>query len=197
MAAKHHIAVLLAGLAPALCVVSLLAGGRTQEEKPRVNADAALSVEFLKGVQQYVNLHKKLEATLPPRPEHATPAEIGAHEQALAKLIVQARSGAKQGDLLPQKVRAYLRRQIGAVLHGPDGAVIRRSVMEDNPGKVRLRCNARYPEGLPITSMPAPILAALPKLPEHVEYRFVGDRLVLLDLHAQLVMDYMTDALPQ
>jgi hypothetical protein len=183
------------GVAPLLAAVSLLAG-EVAQEKPRVNADAALSVEFLKGVQAYVDLHKKLEATLPPRPEHATPAEIAAHEQALAKLIVGARGRAKQGDLFPQRVRAYLRRQIGGVLRGPDGAVIRRSLMEDNPGKVRLRCNARYPEGLPITTMPAPILAALPKLPEHVEYRFVGDRLVLLDIHSQLVMDYMTDALP-
>jgi hypothetical protein len=196
MTTSRRIAVLL-GLAPALCVMSLLAAGLTQDDKPRVNADAALSVEFLKGVQAYVTLHKKLEATLPPRPEHATPAEIEAHEQALARLIIQARSGAKQGDLLPQKVRAYLRRQIGAVLRGPDGAIIRQSIMEDNPGKVRLRCNARYPEGLPITTMPAPILGALPKLPDHVEYRFVGDRLVLLDIHSQLVMDYMTDALPQ
>jgi hypothetical protein len=190
------IAVSLGILAPALCVVPLLAASLAQE-KPRVNADAALSVEFLKGVQAYVELHRKLEATLPPRPEHATPAEIQAHENALAKLIVQARSRAKQGDLLPQKVRAYLRRQIGAVLRGPDGAVIRQSVMEDNPGRVQLKVNARYPDGLPITTMPAPILGALPKLPEHVEYRFVGERLVLLDIHAQLVMDYMTDALPQ
>jgi hypothetical protein len=194
MITARRIAVSL-GLAPVLAAVSLLAGDIGQE-KPRVNADAALSVEFLKGVQAYVELHKKLEATLPPRPEHATPAEIEAHEQALASLIMRARAGAKRGDLLPQKIRAYLRRQIGVVLRGPDGAVIRRSVMEDNPGKVQLRCNARYPEGLPITTMPAPILAALPKLPEHVEYRFVGDRLVLLDIHSQLVMDYMTDALP-
>jgi hypothetical protein len=197
MATSRRIAVSLGSLAPALWVMSLLAGGLTQEEKPRVNADAALSVEFLKGVQQYVDLHKKLEATLPPRPEHGTPGEIEAHEQALARLIVQARSRARQGDLLPQKVRAYFRRQIGAVLRGPDGAAIRRSIMEENPGRVRLRCNARYPEGLPITTMPVPILGALPKLPEHVEYRFVGDRLVLLDIHSQLVMDYMTDALPQ
>ena len=190
------IAVSLGILAPALCVVPLLAASLAQE-KPRVNADAALSVEFLKGVQAYVELHRKLEATLPPRPEHATPGEIQAHETALAKLIVQARSRAKQGDLLPQKVRAYLRRQIGAVLRGPDGAVIRQSVMEDNPGRVQLKVNARYPDGLPITTMPAPILGALPKLPEHVEYRFMGERLVLLDIHAQLVMDYMTDAFPQ
>jgi hypothetical protein len=196
MTRGRRIAVSLGSLAPALCAVSLLAGAITQE-KPRVNADAALSVEFLKGVQQYVELHKKLEATLPPRPEHVTPAEIQAHEDALAKLIVQARSRAKQGDLLPQKVRAYLRRQIGAVLRGPDGAGIRQSVMEDNPGRVQLKVNARYPDGLPITTMPAPILGALPKLPEHVEYRFVGERLLLLDIHAQLVMDYMTDALPQ
>jgi hypothetical protein len=195
MITARRIAVSL-GLAPVLAAVSLLAGDIAQE-KPRVNADAALSVEFLKGVQAYVELHKKLEATLPPRPEHATPAEIEAHEQALARLIMKARAGAKQGDLLPQKIRAYLRRQIGVVLRGPDGAVIRRSLTEDNPGKVQLRCNARYPEGLPITTMPAPVLAALPKLPEHVEYRFVGDRLVLLDIHSQLVMDYMTDALPQ
>ena len=196
MFTARRIAVSL-GLAPLLAAVSLLAAGHIPQEKPRVNADAALSVEFLKGVQAYVELHKKLEATLPPRPEHATPGEIQAHEQALARLIIKARAGAKQGDLLPQKVRAYLRRQIGVVLRGPDGAVMRQSVMEENPGRVQLRCNARYPEGLPITTMPAPILAALPKLPEHVEYRFVGDRLVLLDIHSQLVMDYMTDALPQ
>lgn len=196
MKTARCIAVPLGILAPALCVVPLLAASLAQE-KPRVNADAALSVEFLKGVQAYVELHRKLEATLPPRPEHATPAEIQAHENALAKLIVQARSRAKQGDLLPQKVRAYLRRQIGAVLRGPDGAVIRQSVMEDNPGRVQLKVNARYPDGLPITTMPAPILGALPKLPEHVEYRFMGERLILLDIHAQLVMDYMTDALPQ
>jgi hypothetical protein len=196
MMTGRRIAFPLGSLAPMLAVVSLLAGG-TSQEKPRVNPDAALSVEFLEGIEQYVELHKKLEATLPPRPEHATPAEIQAHEDALAKLIVQARSRAKQGDLLPQKVRAYLRRQIGSVLRGPDGAAIRRAVMEDNPGRVQLKANARYPEGLPITTMPAPILGALPKLPEHVEYRFVGERLVLLDIHAQLVMDYMTDALPQ
>jgi hypothetical protein len=196
MITARRLAVSLATLAPMLAAVSLLAGDIAQE-KPRVNADAALSVEFLKGIQQYVELHKKLEATLPPRPEHATPAEVDAHAQTLARLIVQARARAKQGDLLPQKVRAYLRRQIGAVLRGPDGAVIRESIMEENPGKVQLRVNARYPEGLPITTMPAPILGALPKLPEHVEYRFVGERLVLLDSHAALVMDYMTDALPR
>ena len=192
---RRSIRTLAAALAPAVWAVSLLAGDGRQE-KLRVNPDAALSVEFLKSVGAYVELHKKLEATLPARPEHATPQEITTHEESLARLIVAARSRARQGDLLSQKVRAYFRRQIGAVLKGPDGTAIRQIVMEENPGKVQLRVNARYPDGIPLSTMPAQILGALPKLPPHIEYRFIGERLLLLDVHSQLVVDYMTDALP-
>jgi hypothetical protein len=185
-----------ARLAPALCLVSVL-GGTAAQQKPRVNADAAMSVEFLNRVQQYVDLHNKLESTLPPRQEQATPAEVQAHETALAGLIAKARSRAKQGDLLPQHIRGYLRRQIGRAIAGPEGRALRESIMEDNPAMVRLRVNGRYPDGIPRTTMPPPILGALPKLPEHLEYRFIGPRLVLLDSHAQLVVDYMDEALPK
>ena len=68
-----------------------------------------------------------------------------AHETALAKLIVQARSQAKQGDIFPQPVRAYLRRQIARALAGPEGRAIRQSLMEENPARVQLRVNSRYP----------------------------------------------------
>jgi len=166
------------------------------QEKPRVNADAALSVEFLKGIQEYMALHNKLEATLPPRPEHATPTALDTHARLLAGLIAQARSRAKQGDLLPQEVRAYLRRQIRRALAGSDGPAMRQQIMEENPGKVQLRVNGRYPEGIPVVTMPPAILASLPKLPDDVEYRFIGERLVLLDVHAQLIVDFMTDAIP-
>jgi hypothetical protein len=67
--------------------------------------------------------------------------------------------------------------------------------MQENPGKVPLRVNGRYPDGVPLTTMPPPILGALPKLPEHIEYRFIGHRLLLLDVHAQLIVDYMDEAL--
>jgi hypothetical protein len=184
----------MAAVAPVVWAV-VVAGGGVQD-KLRVNPDAALSVEFLKGVQAYVELHQKLEATLPQRPEHGTPQEITAYEDSLARLIVAARSNARQGDLLSQKVRSYFRRQIGGVLRGPDGAAIRHSVLEENPGKVALRVNARYPDGVPLSTVPSQVLGALPKLPPHIEYRFIGDRLLLLDVHSQLVVDYMSDALP-
>jgi len=40
------------------------------------------------------------------------------------------------------------------------------------------------------------LLAALPALPEELEYRFVGWDLVLVDTHADLVVDILKDALP-
>jgi hypothetical protein len=191
---RRTVRMLVAAVAPVVWVVVLAGGGL--QEKLRVNPDAALSVEFLKRVEAYVELHKKVEATLPQRPERGTPQEITTYEESLARLIVAARSSARPGDLLSQKVRSYFRRQIGGVLRGPDGAAIRHSVLEENPGKVQLRVNARYPDGVPLSTVPSQILSALPKLPQHIEYRFIGDRLLLLDVHSQLVVDYMTDALP-
>ena len=195
-------------LARTCCVASVLAvtavTARQPEPPPRppgqparVNADALLSVQFLKRIDEYVQLHKKLEATLPARPEHPTSAQLEMHEQALDRLISQARVRAKQGDLLPPETRAYLRRQIGRGLAGPDGPAIRQSIMEENPGKVKLQVNGRYPDGVPVTTMPPPILAELPRLPDEIEYRFIGDRLILLDVHAHLVIDYMDAAIPR
>ena len=44
-------------------------------------------------------------------------------------------------------------------------------------------------------SWPA-LLAALPALPEELQFRFVGRDLVLVDVHADLVLDILKDALP-
>jgi hypothetical protein len=161
----------------------------------RVNEDAQLIGDFLKRVEAYLAVHKKADSTLPEATNRGASAEIDAHERALQRLIADARSKAKAGDVFTQSIRAYFRRQIARALAGPDGAQIRESVMEENPGPIRLRVNGRYPDTVPTSTMPPQILAALPKLPTELEFRFIGDRLILLDVHAQLVVDYMDDAI--
>jgi hypothetical protein len=44
--------------------------------------------------------------------------------------------------------------------------------------------------------MPPQVLAMLPKLPDDLEYRFIGNRLILLDVHAHTIADYIENALP-
>jgi hypothetical protein len=69
--------------------------------------------------------------------------------------------------------------------------------MDENPGRIQLQVGGRYPDEVPLSTMPPQVLAALPKVPEELEYRFIGRRLILLDVHAHLVVDYIDDALPR
>jgi len=44
--------------------------------------------------------------------------------------------------------------------------------------------------------MPGELLDQLPKLPEKMEFRFLGKRLVLMDSSAAIVLDITPDILP-
>ena len=68
--------------------------------------------------------------------------------------------------------------------------------MEENPGPIKLQVNGQYPDNVPLSTMPPQVLAAMPRLAEDLEYRFIGRRLILLDVHANVIVDYIEDALP-
>ena len=165
-------------------------------QERRVNREAALMAEFTKRIQAYFELHRKLEGTLPPRPDTATATELEAYQTKLAGMIARARPDASQGDFFTREIRGILRGRIHKVLSGPNANQIVGEIMDENPGRIRLRVNARYPDEVPRSTMPTEILSVLPKLPEDLEYRFLGDRLILLDIHANIVLDHMDDAIP-
>lgn len=169
----------------------------TRQAAGKIDPDAAAIADFRKRVDAYAELHAKLEATLPQQPEHPTPQQVDTHQRALGRLLVQARPRAQHGDMFAPNTRAFFRRQIARALAGPDGREIKDEIMDDNPGRIQLRINGRYPDGIPVSTMPAQILAVLPPLPDELEYRFIGRRLILLDVHAHLVVDYIDDAVPR
>lgn len=177
----------------AIALLALVLGSPVQT--PSDTDDARLAAEFLKSVAEYVALHRKMDSTLVEVPEGGTPDQILQHQRSLEVLIRGARRKAKPGDLFTKDVRAYFRRQIAKAISGPNGREIRSTIMEENPQTVRLNVNSRYPDALPLSTTPAPVLLLLPRLPDELAYRFVGDRLVLLDIHAGTVVDYIDDAL--
>lgn len=163
----------------------------------RVNADAALAADFTKRVQEYMALHKKAVAKVSNLPKEATPEQIDRHQRALAREIQNVRRGAKAGDIFTQETRAYVRRQIASAFAGPEGKRLRGSIMDENPGPIKLAPNGRYPDTVPLATMPPQVLSALPKLPPELEFRFIGNRLILLDVPAHLVVDFIEGALPE
>ena len=162
---------------------------------PKTNANAAVISDFLKRVDAYVALHKKHEDTLPKLSKQTTPQEIDTHQRALAKLIQASRQAAKQGDLLTPAMQRLVRSLLLPIFAGKDGAQIKNEIVDNEyKGDVKLAVNGRYPDEVPVSTMPPQVLEALPKLPEEIEYRFIQNNLILFDSHAHIIADYMIRA---
>jgi len=161
-----------------------------------VTADPKVIADFTERVQTYVDLHKKLEASLPSLPKEATPEQIDGNQRALAALIRSARATAKRGDIFTPAMTVYVKGLLKRVFSRPEGRQLRASIMDEYPGRITLQVNGRYPDTVPIASMPPEVLAALPKLVEELEYRFVGEQFILLDPHAHIIIDFVPGALP-
>jgi hypothetical protein len=163
----------------------------------RVNADAQSLVDFRTRVNDYYAMHKKLDATLPTLSKDASPQEIDRDQRALGALIAKERSNARRGDVFTPDVQKIIKDILNRLFVGADRRKLRASIMDENPGRIRLTVNGRYPDTVPLANMPAEVLAELPPLPSELEYRFVGDALILLDVHAHLVVDFFEPVLPR
>ena len=169
-----------------------------QTTPQRVNPNAKAIAEFQEEINEYVELHRTLEKTLTPVPRDATPEMIDKYQRDLGRLIQQARKNQRAGDIFESDVRPVLRKLLAGLFNGPDGKKLRMAVAEENPGEsVKLVVNGRYPDTIPLSSMPPQVLRTLPQLPEELEYRFIQSTLILLDVHAHIIVDYMTGAVPK
>ena len=189
------------GLALCLSVVAAPATGQTEAAKPQEQQTAKqlrVFKEFADLVQQYVDLHRKLEASLPALGPKEPQEKIVERQKALSGRIKEARAAAKRGDIFAPEIAEEFRHLIRQELQGPKGSNSRKTIRDGEPIKPRrLRVNDLYPEALPTTTMPPSLLLNLPQLPKEVEYRIVGRDWVLLDIEANLIVDFIHEALPK
>jgi hypothetical protein len=160
----------------------------------RVNPDSALVVDFQNRVSDYVRLTAKLKSDLPLKPSDSR-AVVTHREAEFAGRIQQARPQAAQGDIFTPRICAEFRRLIGIAMQGPEAQRIRKSLEHAEPVQGQLRVNAPYPS-VPLQSTPPSLLLNLPPLPSEVDYRLVGRALVLRDVQANLIVDFVPNAIP-
>ncbi len=192
------------GALPSLLLTAFLASGwaltsqgqGTPADKEQAE-DAAGFKEFSDRVQGYVQLHKSVEATLPPLKPTDLPEMIAAHQQALARKIREARPRAQRGDVFTSKATEAFRHAIRSEFQGSHAPHVRATIRQGDPVKeVHLRVNQVYPKAVPYTTVPPTLLLKLPKLPAEVVYRIAGRDLVLLDDKANLVVDLIPEVIP-
>lgn len=154
------------------------------------------AADFEKRVEEHAALQKKLEGALPALPDKATPEQLEQHQTSLRTLLKNARKDAKQGEYFTPGMQALIQRTVKATLSGPDGKALQKSIMDENPGTAKINVNDPYPADAPIASVPIQFLETVPRLPEGMEYRFLGKRVVLVCTAAELVLDLTPNVLP-
>lgn len=157
------------------------------------NPDAAILADFNARLDNYVKVQRALLKDVPPK-ETKEPADITVRQQVLAGQLQHIRRNAKQGDILTPQVAVLFKRLMNPELKGAEGRETRQEIKEEAPA-VELKVNATYPSSQPLTTVPGNLLANLPQLPRDVEYRFVGKHLILRDVDANIIVDYIFNAI--
>jgi len=173
-----------------VCVLALGTGVHAQEVNPRGLA----VLEFQKKLGDYVSLHKREAGKVPALKQTDSPAEIAGREKLLGEAIRQARAGAKPGELF-DPVATIVR---GVVRQDMARRTVRerKALLIEVPQGLRVVPNMVYPTTLPLATAPPALIQELPRLPDELEYRFMGRHLILRDVKANIVVDVLTDVIP-
>jgi hypothetical protein len=159
---------------------------------------------FQERLDAYVKLRKAAADSVPALKKNASAQEIQNHDLALADAIRKARPNAKPGNIVSPDVKPVFAKLLRHELTGPGSQKTKASIKEGNPknekaaGEVEpvIAVNAVYPKNAPLSTVPPSLLLRLPKLPKDIEYRFVGRTMILRDRQADLIIDYMKEAVP-
>jgi hypothetical protein len=163
------------------------------------NPDAGLVADFKKRVDDYVKLRDKAENKSPDLEKKSQPTEIVMAEKSIAAHVRAARATAKRGDLFTPATQEMFRRLLRPPLAKGKDAADNKAIMKDDspePKEVPFKVNAEYPKEVPLSTVPPDVLLALPTLPEDIQYRFAGKHLILFDAKANLIIDFMLNAMP-
>ena len=151
----------------------------------RVQIWGDLETDFDSLISSYYKLRGRLEKGVPDLTVTDDPAEIAAVQLALATKIRAARASATEGEIFTSAISVTFKKLL--ILEVDEGTMA--AIMDDNPGEFAHPINGTYPSEKPFATMPVNLLAALPRLPADLEYRFTGHQLVLIDTRANVILD--------
>lgn len=126
------------------------------------------------------------------------PAEaVRRREQTMAvALRTTVRPHARQGDIFDPMAAAYIRKGIAALYASPRHDLLVDELQEQTEGEpaargaVKIGVDGKSPKAPPL------LIEVLPPLPDQLEYDIRGRALILRDVDANVVVDYIANALP-
>jgi hypothetical protein len=177
---------------------AVLLGGIATTGSGRVaapHADSSASL-FRERVAAYSQMRRQIiadlvEAGIDPNADHGS--GLG---QTLAAAIREARRLAEPGEIFCPEVADRIRRIVWNSMANL-AALHRQDILSEVPEVANVRVNDSYPEDEPLGTMPPVLLQQLDPLPSELQYRFLSDALILLDIDASVIVDVLPHAFPR
>jgi hypothetical protein len=182
-----------------VAVTVLGVGAACKEPQPDRSANPAdsLFANFARRIDSYMELRETVEDSVGDLDPTKSQAEITARAAGLGKGIVAARAQAKQGDIFTPELSAFVATLIKQeYARRPAPVIETRDDQQEELPNFEPQVNQLYPTTYPLATFPPALLPLLPPLPEQIEYRIVRDNLVLRDIEANLILDFMPRAVP-
>lgn len=180
-----------------VALVCVLAGLGAACAQKRVDPTEATFADFAKRVDAYIAVHKQVADSVGVLDETKNQGEIAARATLLANGIIAARANAKPGDIFTIEVATTISTMIQEEYRRRPATVkdSREDAQEELPD-FEPKVNEIYPTTYPLATFPATLLPLLPTLPPEIEYRIVSHYLILRDVEANLIVDYMPHVIP-
>lgn len=179
MARRLTVAALVTG------VVVLLAGPSAAQ----IDAQAETAA-FQGRVDQYVQMHRRLEGPLPPLKVTTDIDEVHRLMADLRRRIRDERGRQALDPLVTPPMALVLRQVIGTTLTLDDLVGLAADLEEHTPeGMPAPSVNEPLPQDAPFVLIAPQLLRALPQLPRELRYMALSNALLIWDHHADLVVE--------
>jgi hypothetical protein len=169
-------AVLLAGI-PAKIDVEHVVTGRSASSNP-----------FRDRVAEYTQLRRQVIGELLESGIDPNAADGREFRQQLGLALREARRQSQPGEIFCADVAGHMRRIVWNALLGED------DILSEVPTVPGVRVNDFYPEGEPLATVPPSLLQQFEPLPPELQYRFLSNALILLDIDTALIVDFIPNA---
>jgi predicted phosphodiesterase len=130
-------------------------------------------------------------------PTPAATRSVRARQNSLADALrTKLRPNARQGEIFTPPIAAAIKHQLENVFASPQKDLILDDLAEQNTTPSPAPASVAINRTLKAPQMPPRLIEVLPRLPKQLEYDFVGRTIILRDIDADVVVDYLPDAFP-
>lgn len=139
-------------------------------------------------------MRQKLRSEVRGPVKDSSSTQLNNASDALAGAIERARQGAEVGDMFTAPVASVIKRRIAEAVRTKQLTSVLAGIDDEGGTGPSPKVHLRLPVTAQMATMPPDLLKVLPQLPKELEYRILGRFLVLRDVDASLIIDYIPAA---